>query len=128
MQSGMGSDPDPDGQIHFLASPVTLDVDAASERLLVTSTKALGSSAVDGGKSLDIFICYQESVAGSVVPVGGGLYDLSVASSSRHTFSLSAVIEGLAVGTYNVGLCGRSLDAGSWNSNDFSYTTVLIAN
>jgi hypothetical protein len=39
---------------------------------------------------------------------------------------LNAVIDGLAVETYQVGLCGYSSDASNWNANDYGYTSAFV--
>jgi hypothetical protein len=60
------------------------------------------------------------------VTVGGGVYDVRAAANTRQMLGLSAEVKGLAQGTYNFGLCGKTSDAASWNSNEFSYTTAIV--
>jgi len=123
MQNGPGSDPGP--SIAFLGAPVTISITSALQKMLVTSTKALGSSSADGAQDLDLWICQQEG-GGALTMVGGGVFDLRVAANTRQLFTLSASITGLAAGNYTFGLCGMSSDSANWNSNEYSYTTVLF--
>jgi len=73
---------------------------------------------------LNLYICHETN--GNLVPVGGGVMSLRAAADSKHLFTLSATITGLPAGSYHFGLCGFSTDGGSWNSNEYSYTTVLV--
>jgi hypothetical protein len=123
MRSGLGSAPTE--TTSFLAAPLSVTVTSALQKVLVTSSKALGTNNFDGAMDLDVWICRQEG-DGAVLTVGGGIYDLRAAANTRQVVSLSAMLTGLAPGTYAVGLCGRSSDASNWNSNEFSYTTALV--
>lgn len=109
----------------FLAQPLTLTV-ADGDRVLVNSSKAFGSTLWTGGLELNLWICSQPE-GGTIGHHGFGVLNLAVASGSRHLFTVSEMLDGLAPGTHQVGLCGYSANnSGSWNSNDFSYTTAIV--
>jgi hypothetical protein len=126
MQSGLGSDPG--SSPAMLSDPVSVTVTSATQKILVTSSKAFGTSsafgASGGAQDLNLYVCHE--TGGSLIPVGGGVMGLRVAADSRHLFTLSATVTGLAPGTYHFGLCGYSSDAGSWNSNEYGYTTAFV--
>ena len=121
--SGFGGSPDVD--VGFLAPTVNVTI-ADGESVLVTSHKALGSTAVGGATSLNLYICYQSTVGGSTIQLqGGGSLGHRVPQDTRITFGLSFIVSGLPAGTYMVGLCGNSSSA-NWNSNEWGYTTALV--
>lgn len=122
---GGGSDPATTNA--FLATPVTVTITSASQRVLVTSHKALGSGMVGGANNLNLFIGYRlSSSTASPTNVGSGIFGNRVAANTRITMGLSAVITGLAPGSYQVGLTGSSSDAANWNFNEYSYTTAVV--
>jgi len=77
-----------------------------------------------GADDLNLAMCYNLST-GSITAVGNYLAGLQVQQNTRVPMSLNAVIDGLAVGSYQVGLCGYS-GSDNWNSNDFSYTSAVV--
>jgi hypothetical protein len=103
---------------------VTATITSTLQKVLVTSSKALGSTT--GAVDLDLWICYQEG-AGPLNMVGSGVFDLQLAANTRQLFTLSAAVTGLAAGDYGFGLCGRTTDVDNWNSNEYSYTTALVS-
>ena len=109
--------------VTMLAEPLTVQVASASQKILVSSHKAIGSYWAAQG--LNLWICRQDS-AGAMTKVGPGIYNLSLPNGGLQVFSLSATIENLAAGTYQVGLCGSSNDSANWNWDEFSYTTALV--
>jgi hypothetical protein len=112
----------------FLARPAQVSV-AAGQAVHVTSNQSFGSTAVGGGVDLDLFICSRPvSAPAGTAPTtyGGGIFDLRLAQNQRTIMGLSHVIVGLPADTYEVGLCGRSTAPGSWNSNEWGYTTAMI--
>jgi hypothetical protein len=126
MQSGLGNDPT--GSFAMLADPVSVTVASSTQKILVTSTKAFGTSTTFGAfgaQDLNLYVCHE--TGGALTPVGGGVLGLRAAADSRHLFTLSATVTGLAPGTYQFGLCGYSTDAASWNFNEFGYTTALVS-
>jgi hypothetical protein len=112
----------------FIGATVSLSPTSTSQKIHVTSTKALGSTAAGGATNLDLYICYQNTVGGTITKVGSGLFTLQVAQNMRLPFTLSAVITNLAAGTYNVGLCGSSTNSANWNNNEWSYVSAFLAN
>ena len=123
MRSAAGSSPTE--TTSFLAAPLTLTINSALQKVLVNSSKSLGTINIDGAQNLNVWICYQEG-DGALALVGTGVFGLRAAANTRQLVSLSATLTGLAPGSYRVGLCGRSNDASNWNSNEFSYTTALV--
>jgi hypothetical protein len=131
MFTKFGRGNDPSALNAFLADPVEVTIGSSTQKVLVTSSKALGTLAAlgvgwGGAIDLDLWICYQES-AGALTKVGVGVLDLSAGQDTRQLYTLSATSTGLAAGTYKFGLCGSTGDPnGHWNWNEFSYTTALV--
>ena len=76
---------------------------------------------------MNLYIGYRAS--GSVAApftVGGGIFGNKVAANTRVIMGMSAVIQGLAPGNYEVGLVGSSSDYVNWNSNEWGYTTAVV--
>ena len=109
----------------MLSEPLTIQVSSNTQKVLVTSHKALGSSFGDA-TDLNLWICRQDS-AGALIKVGPGVMRLSLPNPGMQLYSLSAVLENLAAGTYQVGLCGSSIDV-DWDLDEFSTTTALVTN
>jgi hypothetical protein len=106
---------------------VAVTVNNPSQKILVTSHKALGSTSAAGATGLALFIGYRlVGDTGSPLNVGGGALGNRVAQNTRVTMGLSGVITGLSPGNYEVGLTGSSSDAANWNSNEYSYTTATV--
>lgn len=104
------------------------------QRVLVTAHKALGSTTFMGANFLRLWICAQQA-GGALVSFGAGSHSYRVEQNTRHSFGLSAVLDGLSEGAYAVGLCGLVRDdqapnnaaqADRWNSNDAGYVTALV--
>jgi hypothetical protein len=109
----------------FLGPPAAVTV-AAGQKIFVTSTAALGAGGV-AASSLNLFICQKAAAAPTPTQVGAGTFSLSTPANTRNHYSLSAVITGLAAGSYSVGLCGYVNGASSnWNSNEYAYTSALV--
>jgi len=120
MNSGVGSSPQ--DTVGFLAAPVSVNITSSAQKVAVTSSKAMGS--MFGAQNLNVWICYESG--GALTQVGPGAYGLAAASYTRQMVTLSAAVTGLSTGTYQMGLCGESSDSGSWNWNEFSYTTAIV--
>jgi len=123
--SGAGNNPATTN--NFLAIPVTVTISSISQKVLVTSNKAFGSTAIGGATNLNLYIGYRP--AGSIVlpsVVGSGVFGNRVAVNTRVTMGLSGVVTGLTPGNYDVGLIGNASDAANWNYNEFSYTTAVL--
>lgn len=106
----------------FISATVSLTL-AAGDKVYVSSNAALGAGAT-AANSLNIYICYQGG--GPVNTVGGGMFGLTSAANQRQTYGLSAVVSGLAAGTYAFGLCGASPNAANWTNNEWSYTSAIL--
>jgi hypothetical protein len=54
----------------------------------------------------------------------------AVSKNDRHMFTLSAIVTGLAAGTYEVGLAGNAsaAEVGNWNSNGAGSASVIVFN
>jgi len=111
--------------VAMLAAPVTLEITSSQQKALVTSHKALGSSVGDA-TDLNLWICRQDS-AGALTKVGPGVMQLALPTGGLQIYTLSATLENLPVGTYQVGLCGSSNDT-DWDLDEFSTTTALVTN
>ena len=109
--------------VAMLTEPLTVEITSTAQKVLVTSHKALGSTSGDA-TDLNLWICRRGST-GTLTKVGPGIMRLSLPYGGMHLYSLSATLQGLAVGTYQVGLCGSSNDF-DWDLNEFSATTALI--
>jgi hypothetical protein len=109
--------------MQFLAPVATVTL-AESRLLSVTSEKALGSIAVGGGTGMRLTVCYR-AASGSIVAARPEIAGLRVAAGTRAIFSRAAAFT-LPAGTYDVGLCGYSTNASSWNDSGVGSTTVLI--
>jgi hypothetical protein len=124
-QSGLGSDPS--DSFAMLSDAVTVNIASNTQKVLVTSSKAFGTSTTfgaAGAQDLNLYVCHESG--GALTPIGGGVFGLRAAPDSRQLFTLSGTVSGLAPGTYRFGLCGYSTDAASWNWNEFSYTTAVV--
>lgn len=110
------------------AGPVaSVTLTKSGQRVFVNASAALGSSYGGGADALTLWICYQTGATLTTVgPGSGGSGGLKVAQGHRLMFSMSAMVSGLAPGTYLVGLCGTAPGIGPWNNNGNGYTTALI--
>ena len=114
----------PNGTLTFLSPALPVTIAKAGQRIFVTASRALGSTAASGGDSLTLWICSRGGgplVQASATAMGG----LKVGVNSRALFTLSGVISGLQAGTYQVGLCGTASNA-NWNNNGAGYTTAIV--
>jgi hypothetical protein len=121
--TGFGNNPT--ATTNFLGPTVSALV-TTGQKIYVVSHRAMGSTV--GASNLDLWICYRVSGSMTITPVGGGMFDNSVPAGTRVPLGMSAIITGLAPGSYDVGLCGNDGGNGNWNSNEFGYTTAFIAN
>lgn len=112
----------------FIGPTATIAV-TAGQKVLVTASKALGSTTVGGAGGLNLFICYRAS--GAVVTpttVGGGILGNQVAQNTRQIFTVSASVTLSTAGSYEVGLCGDAAAPANWNYNEYGYVTALAVN
>jgi hypothetical protein len=101
---------------------------AAGQKVYVAANKGLGSTAVGGASSLNLYVCYQSTVAGSMIQaVGGGIFGLQVPQNTRFSFGINGDFTPGA-GTFNVGMCGSSVNSANWNHNEYGYVTAIVHN
>lgn len=122
--TGFGNNPT---AITNFLGPTVSAVVTTGQKIYVVSHRAMGSTV--GASNLDLWICYRASgTVGVPITVGPGMFNNQVPSGTRLPFGMSAIITGLAPGSYDVGLCGNDGGNGNWNFNEFGYTTAFIAN
>ena len=122
--SGFGSSPATTQD--FIGQTVTITTTVPSQKVLVVSTRALGSTSVGGASNLNIYVGYRLSTATTVTVVGGGILGLRVPQNTRIPFTISGVITIPSPGTYVVGMAGSSSDATNWNSNEYGYISAIL--
>lgn len=110
--------------IAFVTGTAPVNV-AAGQTVLVTSTAALGSTV--GADSLQLYVCSKPTASTVLTSHGGGSFGLQVAANTRHHFTLSVAMTGLAAGSYEVGLCGYATTPANWNSTEWGSTTAVVA-
>jgi hypothetical protein len=116
----------PAAGMQFLAPTVDVTVASSTQSMLVTSQRVLGSTALGGANSLRLAICYRGS-DGILWSTGQVASGMGVPQYTRTVFPMTAVIGGLAAGTYTVGLCGQATGgAGNWNWNESGSTSVIV--
>jgi hypothetical protein len=112
-------------------SPTVQVCVSPGQKILVTATATLGSTAEGGARGLKLLVCYARGDKPSTTLnwPGGGAENLQVAKNTRQTFTLTYVLSGLS-GTQQVGLCGFVQDAppANWNSNDVGYVSAVVMN
>jgi len=116
--------------VAWISPTIQLNV-SPGQKVLVTATATLGSTAYGGAQGLKLFVCYArtERAVGAMMWPGGGVDNLQVAQNTRQTFTLSYVLTGLS-GANTIGICGYVEDApaSNWNSNDVGYISAVVMN
>jgi hypothetical protein len=97
---------------------------ANAQRIHISAHKYMGSGG--GASGLDTTICHQPALGGAVTILNLGMWGGSVPANTRIPWGATAVISGLAAGSYNVGLCARSGVPANWNSNEWGFTSALV--
>jgi hypothetical protein len=115
----------------FIGTTAIISVTAANQVLYVSAEKALGSTIAGGANNLTLSICRRISGSGAT-PVDNGadyLFGLRIGQNQRLPFSLTTRFSGLAVGSYEVGLCGYTAagNAVNWNNNEWSRVSAFVA-
>ena len=128
--NGEGADPVNGSAFAFLSATAQVAITAANQSLYVSAEKAMGSSAVGGANGLRVSIC-RRLVGSASAPLDNGtdyMDGLMVPQNTRIPVSLSTRFAGLAIGNYEVGLCGRSTNgtAANWSSNEWSRVTAIV--
>lgn len=123
-----GSGNSPTAATQFLTPTVTVTV-TAGQKIQVIANKAFGSTVAGGATNLDLYIGYRVAGSGDVPTlVGGGIFNNQVPQNTRITMGLSAIISGLAAGSYEVGMAGDDDGNGNWNNNEWGYVTAVVLN
>ncbi|MBK8251126.1 MAG: collagen-like protein [Polyangiaceae bacterium] len=135
--NGLGATPATNAGNTYAFLGVTAQVAvAANQSVHVVSTKAFGSTQAGGANNLRLSVCRQLSGAATILDAIGGngsnlatsdLMDgLRVSQNTRLPFTVSSTFKGLAAGTYTFGLCGYLSAASTWDSNEWSHTTITV--
>jgi len=109
----------------FIAPTVTITV-ADGQVVSVIASATMGTSLSFGGGALNLSIAYRLSGGGALTTTVIAA-DESLGPFTKTIFTLNSVISGLAAGTYDVGLAGRSVDP-QWTNNGDAATTVMVLN
>jgi hypothetical protein len=119
----------PGGTYAFISTPAQITTTAFNQVIDVYGSANLGSTAAGGANNLRLSVCRQTPGG----PIQDNAFDsidgARVVQNTRRPFSLQTRFTGLPPGTYNFGLCGCSLVAGSaatWNNDQWSRTTVVV--
>jgi hypothetical protein len=97
---------------------------ADGQSVFVTSQRAFGANGA-AATGLSLWICHRNS-SGVLTPVGVGTLGLRVPMLTRVNFPMTAILTGLAPGTYAVGLCGFAFDPSGWTSNESGSTSAVV--
>lgn len=126
--SGPGNLPLTTGTVQFIASPVAVTITSTSQNVYITSSKALGSSLTGGASGLNLYMAYNTTgSANPVTTMGGGSFGYQCLQNERNSYTLSFTATGLSPGTYYFGLAAGTTNA-NWNSQEYSYTSVMVFN
>lgn len=129
----------PAQELAFISAIVNINIAGEGHSAFINATAALGTT-LNNVLPLNIYPCYQredeEGGSSGLITLGGGMWDLSVPQNTRTTMSLSAVLSEAPPGNYEFGMCGEVPAQGEdesgdpidtqWDSNDFSYVSVLV--
>jgi hypothetical protein len=111
----------------FVAPTARVTVTSLTERVLVASTRAFGSTLSGGGVGLYLAICYANEADNMLVEASSSIGNLQVPMNSRVTFGHTAILESLQPGTYRVGLCGAVFSQQNrWNANGEGATSAIV--
>jgi len=111
----------------FISVAPQVTITSSSQKVHVTATKAMGSTAAGGASDLDLVIAFNTTGASTpVTTVGGAILDNRCAPNTRQNYTMSAIVTGLAPGNYYFGLAAKSGSAANWNSNEWSYVSIMV--
>ncbi|MBK7763127.1 MAG: hypothetical protein IPI46_07105 [Bacteroidetes bacterium] len=115
----------PSSTFAFLSpTSATATITSSTQKVMWTATVSLGSVSVGGATDLDIYPAYQETF-GTIISLGGGIFDLRCLQNTRQTYTITGFVTGLTPGTYTFGMAGSSSSL-NWNNNEYSYVTILV--
>ena len=111
--------------LDFIGPTATVSV-GSGERIFISASKALGTSKSSGAWDLKLYVCHRRT--GTTVPttIGSGMAGLRVTQWIHIPFALSAATGALDPDSYEVGMCGFSPQAETWNLNEYGYVTALV--
>ncbi len=115
----------PTSTLSFL-SPIAVVTVSGAQRVFVNSTRSFGSVQPGGANKLSLFVGYRVLGDTTITTVGSGMLNNAVAENVRVPMNASAILQGLAAGTYEVGLVGSAVNAQNWDFNDWGYTTAFV--
>jgi hypothetical protein len=134
MQFASGAVITPDATKKFVVPTVTVTVTSTSQKVFINSHASFGRTGSSAAAGLDLFLGYRLSAAAdsTITLVGSGLIDQKISTGAATLpAGMTAVVTGLAPGTYVFGMCTR-VDAGdaigTWNANSNAYTTTILSN
>ena len=110
--------------LQFLAPPARVALAEAGQLIFVRSERAFGTTLARA-TSLNLAICIQP-LGGPLAQYGTALNGMQATANTTTILGLTAVIRDQPAGTYDVGLCGNTIDPGSWNANGFGSTTAFV--
>ncbi len=126
--SNSGNLPLTTGVTQFVAAPAPVTITSSSQKVFITSSKLLGSTVAGGATGLNLYISYNTTgAANPVTNLGAGSFGYQCLQNERNSYTLSYTVTGLAPGTYYFGLAASTTNA-NWNSQEFSYTSVMVFN
>jgi len=111
----------------FIGATIDVTITESTQKVILNSTKVMGSSMPGGASGLRIYVGYAQG-ANAPTLIGNGLWFLTCAPNTRQTYSINGVITGLTPGIYKVGMVGYATTPADWNMNDFGSTTVMVVN
>jgi len=112
--------------LDYIGPTVSVTITAGQD-IHVVAQQALGAAGPGIATDLHLNVCYDDDGVPPLTEVGLGMDGLELQSVARLPFGVTAVIEGLAPGTYTVGMCGVSSDGADWNSNGQGKVSVIVA-
>lgn len=114
------------GTYTWCGPKVTLVITSPSQKVLLTACLALGASS-PAAWGLDIFPAYCLTSGSTPTIAGNGAYGYSCPANTRSCFTTTAVITGLAPGTYYFGSIVR-VGCLYWNNNEWGNVTAILIN
>jgi hypothetical protein len=116
-----------DGTLRIVGPTLTYVV-AAGQSVYVNVSAALGSTV--GAGALNLSIGSQVFLSGGpITQVATELQNLTIGAGQRNVFALTAVVSGLAPGTYTIGLTAGTGDGNTnWDNNGEMYISGLLLN
>jgi hypothetical protein len=111
----------------FIGPTVSVTI-AAGNRIHVSGSATLGSTAVGGATLSRFSVCHQTGGAGALSDNDADWSLVRVPQNTRVPMATTQRISGLAAGTYTVGFCYQAGagQAVNWNYNDWVNLDVIV--